>query len=217
MLTESKPLILFDIDNTIIDMEALRILQREIIANALHISFDEAEDNFLEYYGTLDDSSDFSPQNLLKFLAEKNNADYDQLLTIFLKPENFQKVLFPEVRKVLTGLKKDNYQLGIYSQGNPQYQPHKLAANKLLEFFDPNRIYISERKMDSELINSLPANTIIIDDRAEVIEFLNNFDNVIPLQIIREVSDVMGPYVLNSLTDLFPMLDRLSHSENSIK
>jgi hypothetical protein len=132
-----------------------------------------------------------------------------KLAIVFHQPVNFQQALYPEVRDVLTKLKQAGYPLGLYSQGFRDFQEHKILANNLMEFFSPAHRYIKREKMDPTLIESLPENTIIIDDKAEVIAFLEPFPNIIPLHMVREAKNQLGEYTLSTLNDLFPILTSL--------
>jgi len=209
-MANPKPLILFDIDKTMIDREQLRILQRRTLAEALNCTEDEVANAFVEYYGGIDKTSDFNPDNFLSFLAKKFQFSLKKLTDIFFQPANFQQVLYGDVVEVLSKLRNQDYPLGIYSQGNRRFQEHKLLANNLMKFFDKNHRYISEAKMDPEIIADLPANTIIIDDAPAVIAFLEKFPNVIPLHMVRDAEEKpTGKNTLSGLSDLLPLLDSL--------
>lgn len=215
-----KPLILFDIDRTLIDTNQLRILQRKTLAKALEISEDEIADAYLEYYGTMEETYGFRPRDFLGLLTRRCHLPIEKLNDIFFHPKNFQQVLYPEVLAVLTKLRQQNYTLGLYSMGETEFQEHKIIVNNLINFFDSKHRYISEDKTDKKMrkiIESLPENTIIIDDKPEIMAFLEHFPNIIPLHIVRNAKSHAGEYTLSSLNDLWPILDSLSNSGGSEK
>lgn len=206
----TKPLILFDIDKTLIDTDALRLLQRETLAQALGVSSQDIADRFMKYYGTLKDTSDFAPSDFLPYLSRTYQTSLENLREVFFAPLNFQKVLYPDVVEVLSHLRNQGYTLGLYSQGDQEFQEHKMLANNLLTFFEKPHRHIMREKMDPSLIENLPENTVIIDDRVEVVQFLEQFPNAIPVRMVRDASSPLGYYTISSLRDLFPILDGLS-------
>ncbi|MFH2118112.1 MAG: HAD hydrolase-like protein [Candidatus Paceibacterota bacterium] len=211
-MSVKKPLILFDIDGTLID--TLKVVKNHFLnfAKVFKVTPDKVEQVFKSYLSSLDNSTDFSPAGCIAYLAEYHQADANQVESIFYHSDNFGSVLFPESRKVLQKLQAEQYTLGIFSEGFADFQERKLTENNILDFFYPEYRYILRRKMDTKLIESLPENTIIIDDKTTVITFLEKFPNIIPLHIVREVNSPTGEYTLSSLNDLFPILAQLSNS-----
>ena len=113
----NKPLILFDIDETLINTDQLRILQRKTLADTLQKSDEDIANCFIEYYGDLEKTSDFDPDEFLAFASEKFGFPLEKLKDAFFQPTNFQMVLYPEVVETLANLRNKGYTLGIYSQG----------------------------------------------------------------------------------------------------
>ena len=66
-----KPLILFDIDKTLIDTDRLRALLKQNLAQLLGRSEDEVADAFLEYGSNLPDNTAFHPEELLKLFSQR--------------------------------------------------------------------------------------------------------------------------------------------------
>jgi hypothetical protein len=81
-----------------------------------------------------------------------------------------------------------------------------------MKFFTEHQRYLKMEKMDPQLIENLPEGTIIIDDKAEVIDFLGKFPNIIPLHLVRNSQGAIGEYTLSTLNDLFPILRELRHA-----
>lgn len=214
-MPERDRLILFDIDMTLINRIKLAELQNKTLAKLLGISEDEIVGAFEEYYETLNETSDFNPDDLLVFLAKKFQFSLDKLRDTFYDPHNFQQVLYPEVLSVLSKLRDLGYQLGLYSEGFEAFQKIKLQANNLLEFFDPQFSFILKRKRDRAVIKSLPEGTVIIDDRETVMLFLKEFPHVIALHLVRNLNKPEGEKTLSTLNDLLPILAGLRDASGS--
>lgn len=210
--TAYRPLILFDIDQTLIDTEILRVSVRGALGAAVGISADEMRVHINEYYATLQKTETLEPKKLLAFLSRRFQTSSKKLADIFFNPEWYQRALYPEAIEVLGQLRREGYTLGLYSQGHRDFQEHKLLANNLMDFFDPRYRFISLLKTDHILVENFPENTLIIDDRPDVIEFLQKFPHIIPLHIVRSEQPPVGEYTLSSLRDLFPVLTGLSHA-----
>ncbi|MBT4123864.1 MAG: HAD hydrolase-like protein [Candidatus Pacebacteria bacterium] len=208
-----KNLILFDIDDTLINTKLLKKLQMETLANTLGVSSQEIENFRLIYLNNLKRTSDFSTNDYLQQLANYYNFSFLDLKRTFWHPINFQKCLFPESVEILSKLEKEKYQLGIYSEGFTDFQKHKLKVNNLLKFFAPQHTHILRRKMDPKVLESLPKGTIIIDDKPSVINYLKKLSNIIPIHIIRDnkyQSNKNNENVISGFTELIPLLDQLS-------
>lgn len=210
--TALKPLILFDIDQTLVDTEILRTTLTRALAKVVNISPDEMRAHIHEYYQTLSETEALEPKKMLAFLSRRLQVSAKTLADVFFAPQWYQQALYPEVIEVLGQLRQDAYPLGLYSQGHRDFQEHKLLANNLMDFFDPRYRFISLLKTDPSVIENLPENTVIIDDRPSVIEFLEKFPNIIPLHIVRDERPPMGEYTLSTLRDLLPVLTGLSHA-----
>jgi phosphoglycolate phosphatase-like HAD superfamily hydrolase len=204
-----KPLILFDIDQTLFNTPQFIKVMRQQLAEVLKISPQELEDVIEKYLTDLPHAADFSPNHYLAFMAKKYHADLTKLEAIMYDKTNFGSALFPETLSVLLRLKEEKYPLGLYSEGVLEWQTNKLKANNILEFFEPQHRHILPRKMDRSLLESIPEGTLIIDDKPAIIEFLQEFPQVIPLHIVRDNTKPTGEYTLSSLNDLFAILDSL--------
>lgn len=207
-----KNLILFDIDDTLINTKLLKKLQMETLANTLGVSPSEIENFRLIYLDSLKRTSDFFTNDYLQQLANYYNFSFLDLKKTFWHPLNFQKCLFPESIEILSKLKNKKYLLGVYSEGFLEFQNHKLKVNNLLEFFLPLHTYILRRKMDPKILNSLPKGTIIIDDKPSIIDYLKKFSNIIPLHIVRDIKPQINKNnknIISNFNELLPFLDKL--------
>jgi phosphoglycolate phosphatase-like HAD superfamily hydrolase len=183
---EMKNLILFDIDDTLLNTELLKKLQPQTLANYLGISISNLTQTRTNYLNKLEKSSDFSINDYLKIVAKQHKKTLKELREVFLDKKNFRNCLYEDVQPVLKSLKKSGYKLGIFSEGFPEFQEHKLKVNKLEKFFDQQYLHILRRKLDNKMLSNLPNKTMIVDDKPVVIEKLKSFANIIPIQIVRE-------------------------------
>ena len=76
-----KNLILFDIDDTLINTVLFRKIQDETLANFLKINDLEKKKNRSDYYHQLKKGSDFSVDEYLSLLAKKYNHDLKKILS----------------------------------------------------------------------------------------------------------------------------------------
>lgn len=183
---EMKNLILFDIDDTMINTILYRKIQDETLAKYLQISDDEVKQDRSDYYFGLEKGSDFSIDEYLSLLAKKYGHTLEELKSIFFNEKNIELCLYEDVIPVLEKLKKSGFTLGIFSEGYEYFQKFKLEKNNLINFFDKKYTFILRRKMDQEVLSNLPEGTTIIDDKPVNLEQLKQFDNLNPIQIIRE-------------------------------
>ena len=177
MTNTNKPLILFDIDLTLIDSIRLRHTYNSQLSYELKISIKEFNDTKDKYLNRLEKSTDFLPEDFLKHIADTHNHSYQTLQNIYYNPENFQDALYPDTIPALQKLKKE-YIFGIYSEGFFSFQITKLKYSGIYNYFDPDFIYIHRRKAISDIPKTLPGGTIIVDDRIEALESLSQFPNL---------------------------------------
>lgn len=177
-------LFLFDLDNTLLDTGRL---VNEGFKPALQafLGLDEATFAKLneEYWQSLPDSTDFDPRTYTAFLADQTQKDPAQLLEIIYKPGWYQETIFPEVIAALEQLQAQ-HQIGLFSQGNHEYQTKKLELAGLTKFFSDELIYIFERKLAPKVLEDLPESTLI-DDRFAVVETAQDFPQLTPIWLNR--------------------------------
>jgi phosphoglycolate phosphatase-like HAD superfamily hydrolase len=161
-------LILFDLDNTLLDTGKV---VNQGFKPALQAILGLAEAEFAEanqaYWQSLADSTDFDPQAYAEFLATKYNNQATTLLECIYQPQWYADHVFAEVTNVLTELNAD-HQLGIFSQGNQTYQTQKLELSGLSQYFPPDMRFIFNRKLDPQILANLPAATVV-DDRLAMV------------------------------------------------
>ncbi len=200
-----KKIILFDIDDTIINTELFRKIQDETLANYLGVDDQEIKKVRSDYYFSLKKSTDFFIDDYLKIVAKKYHHDLENLKKVFFGQRNIQLCLYEDVKPVFAKLKKLGYTLGVFSEGFVSFQKFKLETNDLLKFFDHEYIFLLRRKIDPNILKKLPQNTIIVDDKPTIINKLKNFANITPIQIIREnkqANPKVTEKVITSLSEL---------------
>jgi len=210
-----KNLILFDIDDTIINTVLFRKIQDETLADFLGVNDLEIKKARSEYYHNLKRGSDFSIDEYLGLLARKYNQDFEKIKNVFLNKKNIELCLYKEAPLILASLKKQGFPLGIFSEGYESFQLHKIESNNLLKFFNKEHIYIMRRKIDEKIISNFPEKTIIIDDKPSILIELKKFKNIIPVQITRENlidNSIVCENHINNLEELFGLLLKFNNS-----
>lgn len=169
-MTAQKPIIYFDIDNTLIDTSALvssiaiRLVGRGLAAQ-------EFESAVADYYQNLEDTTNFDPQELITLLSERSSIVSSIIEKEFFNPRRFIDALFPDVQNTLATLSQ-TYVLGVFSQGNLSWQSQKLSLSGIDEYFDPTLRIIASRKLSLESIGLLRKGSAVIDDKHMVITTL---------------------------------------------
>lgn len=216
-----KPLILFDIDQTMFDTP--RVIRKHVVslARLAGTSVEKAQEVLSKYRNSLNSQVEFTPQNYFQHAAAQLNLSADAVAQNFYNSDdNFQSALYPEVRETLSVLQKEAYPLGVYSEGNLAFQETKLKSTGIFDFFLPEHRHILPYKREPKLLESLPENTIIIDDKPVIVEFLTQYPHLIPLHLVRTDRDAhenganaahtpVGVYTLTTLHDLWPILETL--------
>lgn len=168
----AKKIILFDIDDTLIDVHPMAKNFYQKIADTIGSSLEEIVKAKEEYKNTLEKYSDYHPNELMEFIHRIFKVDEEKKTNPFIEEKYYRDALFPEVKSVFGRLKKD-YLLGIFSEGFDDYQGRKISP--LIDLLDKDQIFISRRKLDNSFLEKLPKGAIIIDDRKEVVEKLRDF------------------------------------------
>jgi len=202
----SKELILFDIDKTLFDRGSLKQSFGEFyekVAGKIEQPIDVVNKVRSEYESNLESSSDFHPEELLKYFSESFKIDKNVLDQYFQRRRMYERSLYPEVKGVLNELKND-YELGIFSEGFVDIQLNKLSDSNILEFFSPQYIFIERRKLNDNVISKLPE-CIIVDDKKEVVDRLKREERITPILIERKDEPKSGDSI-RSLTDITDLL-----------
>lgn len=198
-------LILFDLDNTLLDTgAAVNQGFKPAIQAFLGVEETDFNDANQTYWSDLADSTDFDPQLYAAFLAERYGRPAAGILEIIYQPRWFQNNVFSDVT-MLDDLKQD-YDLGVFSQGNRAYQLHKLKVSNLERLFSPDLVYIFKRKLDPQVLVSLPE-AVVVDDRLGMVLGLKDSAQITPIWLNRSQQQTEEKILqIQSLFDLPSLL-----------
>ncbi|KKP47659.1 MAG: hypothetical protein UR39_C0003G0061 [Candidatus Woesebacteria bacterium GW2011_GWA1_33_30] len=169
-----KRIILFDIDRTIFDTDKLLRLQSENISKVVNA------ERFKEFWdSTLSGEKHITSEERLNLICSKFNIKNSKLLSnIFFGKEYkyiYSDSVYLETRVVFDKL-KSKYRLGIYSEGTAKFQNHKFRSLGLDRYFDNDLIFIVDAKDTKEVLNKIPKDAIIVDDKETICGFLTKND-----------------------------------------
>jgi len=173
-----KGILLFDIDQTLIDTDKASEKHNEkilkILGNPDKNEYQKIKDT---YKHSLSNQREYDPEVIYKKVCERFNfKNLSSLLNVYYEKENwfiYKESVFPEVKECL-GKLKDNYNFGIFSEGVPKFQNNKFQAMGIAEYFESDLIFIVNAKDNIEIISKLPKDSIIVDDKENICEFLTN-------------------------------------------
>ena len=201
-----KKIILFDWDDTLFSKT---IYKENLISNlavVCGVGIDEAAAADGEYFENLARSDDFRIEDYLNFFEQKFGKKPDKEIFITDKLGIYSGSLFPEVINILKELKKKGITLGIFSQGFDSLQRLKIKNSGIEDYFDKDLIFIDRDKARPEFISGLPKNSIVIDDKKEVIEAIGRQRaDLNPIWINRKDNDNTVTNI-NRISDLTQML-----------
>ncbi len=198
--------LLFDIDQTLLDADKYNAGLRRRFAAILNCTEDEIfhirKD---EYVASLANMNDFNPHDLVTFLLKHfPTASRAELEAVyFATPEVYSQGLYDEAIPVLRGLSQD-YKLGIYTEGNLEYQWMKFNSFGISELIDPKLIFVWQNKTGSEALSSLPGGSVIVDDNPRIIQALKEFRrDIFPILLDRKGNQpTHGAISVRSLSEI---------------
>lgn len=164
--------ILFDIDYTLFDVGKYR----ELVFKKLSTFFPQTPDFFSiaeKTYEEIRQSGWFEKGRFTNQLIANLSLTHDskELEDVWGDDVLLEDALYPEAVSVLSALNAENFTLGIFSSGYPEFQKSKIA--KLAHFFAEEHIHIHEIK-DTKLpaiVQKYHGRKIyLIDDYIPVIE-----------------------------------------------
>lgn len=205
-----KQIILFDIDNTLFDVNTF--FNKYLIPVAqkdLGISKEEFEKVSQVYKESLEKGTEFNPEGWLIEAKKQLGDRAEGIIGLFNNPDFFVGSLFTEVIPILNDLKND-YVLGIFSEGVEEWQRKKIELSGINNYFEQEYVSISPNKVSDRVIEWIPAGAVIVDDRADFILELEKKDNIYPVWLNRELKEAPpNTKVIKDLTGLLPMLERI--------
>lgn len=193
--------ILFDIDGTLFDPEKFGKLIRAEFVKILNINEEELIRANADYYAKLESTADFDPRGITAHLAQAFGANKEELDRVFWENDKiYQESLFDDAKMCLEKVTDGNI-LGIYSQGNSEFQIRKLVACGINKFFRSDYVFIHSRKLTEEALSLLPREALLIDNHHDVIAAAKGYVKLIWLN--RKTEDV-DPEVttIHSLNEL---------------
>ncbi len=162
----TERLILFDLDKTIFDTNASGKKYTEKLAEKCQVAEEEMGQLIESYRLSLESSTDFDPNELLEEIERRHGVKKESLNQVLFDKSNF--ILFPESEDVLKRMAK-RFVLGVYSQGNKNWQKKKLELTGITDLFNPEQVIIERRKTNQRVIDKLPKGIMVVDDRKEVV------------------------------------------------
>lgn len=216
-MTNSKKIILFDIDHTLFDTT---LYQSICYQRLLEITGFTNKDKFLAackaIYSQLRKNSNFKEAAFVDALTVELNLNHDhqELIDVFNDRKIIDRSIYADADRELEKLAKTNTILGIFSAGLMRLQRAKIEL--LLKHFSQEHIYINEvdKKQDIPRITAIHKNddVFVIDDLTDVLYSLKSQSPLInTIQIKRDgwyerakiaPSDFRPDYEIMSLEEL---------------
>lgn len=202
----SKEIILFDWDDTLFSKAEYKKNLRSNLARICEVSEKEIFDFEEKYFENLVNSGDFQIDDFVGSFSQRFNKKINLEDFSTDRLGIYSRALFSETVEVLNKL-KNNFQLGIYSQGFDSLQRIKIRSSGIENFFDQNLIFINRNKLDSEFIDGLPSGSTIVEDKKEVIEKLKSVGRF-QLFWINRIDDqkIDGATTIKNLDELISLI-----------
>ena len=138
----NKPIILFDIDHTLIDTNKLKKQTSAALISTIGINKKLLADAENRYIKNLSHPHDFRPSSYIKQLSQYFRVEKEILNDIFFKKsELYKKSLYPEIKTALGFLSK-KANLGIFSEGGKKFQTAKITLSEIKDYFNKKIIFI---------------------------------------------------------------------------
>ncbi|PIR59195.1 MAG: hypothetical protein COU69_01255 [Candidatus Pacebacteria bacterium CG10_big_fil_rev_8_21_14_0_10_56_10] len=218
MAADPAPPVLFDIDDTLLDTgRFFRQVLWPLLSGLLDISLGELDDSARLYFDRLSSPSDFHPLELLAHLATIYQIELDRLREVVFVPDNVERCRFEDVLPAMDQL-AGSTRLGIYSEGVRQdWQQFKLESLGVMDWLQPDLIFIEMRKLRPEVVAQLPPGVLIVDDKRSVVTTLARSGRVQPVLIDRSrgggapTAEQPAVPVITTLAELPELIARLHH------
>ncbi|MDH5533070.1 MAG: HAD family hydrolase [Candidatus Pacebacteria bacterium] len=205
-----KQIILFDIDKTLFDVDTF--FNKNLwpaVEKDLGISRAKLDKVSEVYKESISKGTEFDPKGWLKEAKKQLGERAKGIEELFYNPDFFTSSLFPEVIPTLNNL-RDDFILGVYSEGVDEWQRKKLELGGINNYFDQQYVSISSNKVSEMVLGWIPQKAVIIDDREDFILELAKLDKVYPIWINRTAKEALpNTMMITSLTQLLAMLERI--------
>lgn len=206
-MENDNQLVLFDIDRTLFDTDKYLAEMDQVLMLKIGARHEEFNDAVKEYYKNIDSVIRFVPNDYLTHLSDTFAVPQKSLEDIFWDKQRYLKYRYPDVVPTLDTISR-KYSVGIFSEGDEEFQLFKYRTLSITLFINENQIYIVPDKNDEDFLRTVPDDAIIIDDSLKNIEVLNQYENFKPIWINREDEAVH---------EEIPTIFELDQVEKSIK
>lgn len=201
-------IILFDIDGTLFNSKKWIDGYIKDQMNTIY-GMDGAEYEAIrqEYRDQLAKPTLFKPEEFLELLHQKSRVDINELKTMLYTPRFFAGAVYEEVIPTLDQLVAKELSLGVYSEGNYQFQLSKLKYGEVATYFDPDLLFITGDKQAPEYIETLPVESMVVDDHLEITQALQRSGRCQPIWINRH-SNEKDPHIqtIHNLADILDII-----------
>lgn len=174
-INSSTKLVLLDFDGTLFDTFHFRTIIRKNLANLAGVEIgriDEIDNLYSQHGGH---GIKFDPNLYCAFVGDVLKiAPYMLLQEFTYNKEPYVESLFPDVLTTLRSLQEKGIPLGIFSEGNINFQRLKIDYSGLSPFIHSKHIYLYENKLDNALTKYLTADAVIVDNKIDVVDELSN-------------------------------------------
>lgn len=197
--------VLFDLDGTLINTGRLiHECVHPSLAQSSGLSLEKIQSIHEEYKATLATIMDFDPDAFIQQVAIASQHSVEELTAIFFNPVFYKESVFPEVFEVISTV-KNQYPIGIFSQGVPSWQKRKLDLAELTPLFDPSLFFIAPRKTTKQFLSKLPRPCIVVDDNPEIITSLQHEPDIAPIFLDRSQPS-NNPSQVHTLTEMLALI-----------
>lgn len=201
-----RKLILFDWDDTLFSKVEYKKRLRSNLAKICETTEEEIFKFEEMYFENLKRSDDFQIKNFVQSFSEKFNKKIELKDFSSDKLKIYSGALFSETISVLEKL-KDNFDLGIYSQGFVNLQQIKIRSSGVDNFFEKEFVYIDRNKLRADFVSKLPDGAIIVDDKKEVVERLKTLGRFRIIWINRITDEkIRGVTTIKNLGELVDLI-----------
>ena len=208
-----RKLILFDWDDTLFSKVEYKKRLRSNLAKICGVSEEEIFKFEEKYFENLKRSDDFQIKNFVESFSEKFDKKIELKDFSSDNLKIYSGALFTKTISVLEKL-KDNFDLGIYSQGFVDLQKIKIRSSGVDNFFEKEFVYIDRNKLRADFVSKLPDGAIIVDDKKEVVEKLKPLNRFKIIWINRNDGELIeGVVTIRSLDELINLVENFISKE----
>lgn len=218
--------IIFDLDNTLFDTEALTeiVLKQaveEMVKAGLNCSVEEGHQKIKEF---ITDPNKF--ERLVKFFGPEKQEIIDIGKNKYYKDAEFDNLnLYPGAFEILQKL-KGKFKLFLLTQGEIKQQQKKINALKINDFFEKIFFAPVEKKEDTFKkileLGTDPKEMLIIGDRIDKEIKLGNQTGMTTVRILKGKYKILEPkepleepdYTINELLEILNLINQLNNQKN---